>query len=105
LKIDVGAYARALEYACDVTAEIVGKPNQAYYQWVLDDMGVKAEEAIMVGDDIVSDIKGAMDCGMQAMQVRTGKWRSEWENHPTIKPSEIVNNLAAAVELILGSKE
>lgn len=29
----------------------------------------------MIGDDIVSDVGGAMAFGMRAIQVRTGKWR------------------------------
>lgn len=29
----------------------------------------------MIGDDIVSDIGGAMKVGIRAVQVRTGKWR------------------------------
>lgn len=30
----------------------------------------------MIGDDIVSDVGGAQRCGMRALQVRTGKYRS-----------------------------
>lgn len=44
LKIDVGAFAHAIEYACDVKAEIIGKPSQRFFQSVLDDMGVNANE-------------------------------------------------------------
>ncbi|XP_077206155.1 phospholysine phosphohistidine inorganic pyrophosphate phosphatase isoform X2 [Paroedura picta] len=41
------------------------------------DVGVymKALEAIMIGDDIVNDVGGAQQCGMRALQVRTGKYR------------------------------
>lgn len=30
----------------------------------------------MIGDDIVNDVGGAQHCGMRALQVRTGKYRS-----------------------------
>lgn len=30
----------------------------------------------MIGDDIVGDVGGAQNCGMRALQVRTGKFRS-----------------------------
>ena len=30
----------------------------------------------MIGDDIVGDVGGAQKCGMRALQVRTGKFRS-----------------------------
>ena len=29
----------------------------------------------MVGDDIISDVGGAQECGMLGIQVRTGKFR------------------------------
>ena len=29
----------------------------------------------MIGDDIVSDIGGAQECGIRGIQVRTGKYR------------------------------
>lgn len=55
----------------------------------------------MIGDDIIGDVQGAMDAGMRGVLVRTGKFRPEDENHPTIKPSGIVDNLASAVDMIL----
>lgn len=32
----------------------------------------------MIGDDIVSDVSGAQQNGIKAVQVRTGKWRFEF---------------------------
>jgi len=75
LMLDVGAYMKALEYACGIEAEVVGKPSPEYFQSALKEMGVEAHEAIMIGDDIVGDVGGAQRCGMRALQVRTGKFR------------------------------
>ena len=33
-----------LQYACGVTAEVVGKPSQAFFLSVLDSMGAKPED-------------------------------------------------------------
>ncbi|XP_053926993.1 phospholysine phosphohistidine inorganic pyrophosphate phosphatase isoform X2 [Cuculus canorus] len=101
LKLDVGAYMKALEYACDVQAEVVGKPAKMFFESALAEMGVTPQEAIMIGDDIVNDVGGAQQCGMRAVQVRTGKFRSCDENHPYVKPDAYVNNLAEAVDIIL----
>ncbi|XP_033371452.1 phospholysine phosphohistidine inorganic pyrophosphate phosphatase isoform X2 [Parus major] len=76
LKLDVGAYMKALEYACDVQAEVVGKPAKRFFESALAELGVPPEQAIMIGDDIVNDVGGAQQCGMRALQVRTGKYRS-----------------------------
>ncbi|XP_068876326.1 phospholysine phosphohistidine inorganic pyrophosphate phosphatase isoform X1 [Aphelocoma coerulescens] len=78
LKLDVGAYMKALEYACDIQAEVVGKPAKRFFESALAELGVPPEQAIMIGDDIVSDVGGAQQCGMRALQVRTGKYRFSW---------------------------
>ncbi|KAM9282031.1 phospholysine phosphohistidine inorganic pyrophosphate phosphatase [Cariama cristata] len=101
LKLDVGAYMKALEYACDVQAEVVGKPAKMFFESALAEMGVPAQQALMIGDDIVNDVGGAQRCGMRALQVRTGKYRPCDENHPHVKPDAYVNNLAEAVDIIL----
>uniref|UniRef100_A0A663MXY3 Phospholysine phosphohistidine inorganic pyrophosphate phosphatase n=1 Tax=Athene cunicularia TaxID=194338 RepID=A0A663MXY3_ATHCN len=101
LKLDVGAYMKALEYACDVQAEVVGKPAKTFFESALAEMGVPPQQAIMIGDDIVNDVGGAQQCGMRALQVRTGKYRPCDENHPHVKPDAYVNNLAEAVDIIL----
>uniref|UniRef100_A0A8C2SMC1 Phospholysine phosphohistidine inorganic pyrophosphate phosphatase n=1 Tax=Coturnix japonica TaxID=93934 RepID=A0A8C2SMC1_COTJA len=44
LKLDVGAYMKALEYACDVQAEVVGKPAKAFFESALAEMGVPPEQ-------------------------------------------------------------
>ncbi|KAL9846676.1 phospholysine phosphohistidine inorganic pyrophosphate phosphatase isoform 2-T2 [Geothlypis trichas] len=75
LKLDVGAYMKALEYACDIQAEVVGKPSKRFFESALAELGVPPEQAIMIGDDIVNDVGGAQQCGMRALQVRTGKYR------------------------------
>uniref|UniRef100_M3XUF8 Phospholysine phosphohistidine inorganic pyrophosphate phosphatase n=1 Tax=Mustela putorius furo TaxID=9669 RepID=M3XUF8_MUSPF len=101
LMLDVGAYMKALEYACGIEAEVVGKPSPEYFQSALKEMGVEAHEAIMIGDDIVGDIGGAQRCGMRALQVRTGKFRPSDERHPDVKADGYVDNLAEAVDLLL----
>ncbi|MXQ80279.1 hypothetical protein E5288_WYG006216 [Bos mutus] len=75
LMLDVGPYMKALEYACGIEAEVVGKPSPEFFKSALQEMGVEAHEAIMIGDDIVGDVGGAQRYGMRALQVRTGKFR------------------------------
>ncbi|GMT32339.1 hypothetical protein PFISCL1PPCAC_23636, partial [Pristionchus fissidentatus] len=94
--IDVGAFAEALKFASGCRHVVVGKPRPDYFQTALDSLGMDKEEVVMIGDDIVSDVGGAMKFGMRAIQVRTGKWRSEWESHE-VKPTLIANDLLSAV--------
>ncbi|XP_069468140.1 phospholysine phosphohistidine inorganic pyrophosphate phosphatase [Ambystoma mexicanum] len=101
LKLDVGVYMKALEYACDIEAEVVGKPARMFFLSALADMGVEPHQALMIGDDIVNDVGGAQQCGMKALQVRTGKYRPCDEHHPQVRADGYVNNLAEAVDTIL----
>ncbi|XP_049502579.1 phospholysine phosphohistidine inorganic pyrophosphate phosphatase isoform X1 [Panthera uncia] len=86
LMLDVGAYTKALEYACGIKAEVVGKPAPGYFQSALQEMGIESHEAIMIGDDIVGDVGGAQRCGMRALQVRTGKFRCRGRDRLGIEP-------------------
>ncbi|XP_044301622.1 phospholysine phosphohistidine inorganic pyrophosphate phosphatase isoform X4 [Varanus komodoensis] len=101
LKLDVGAYMKALEYACDIEAEVVGKPAKMFFQSALTELGIEPHQAVMIGDDIVNDVGGAQHCGIRALQVRTGKYRPCDEQHPDVKADGYVNNLAEAVDVIL----
>ncbi|KDR16560.1 phospholysine phosphohistidine inorganic pyrophosphate phosphatase-like [Zootermopsis nevadensis] len=105
LMLDVGAFTAALEYAADVKAEIIGKPQPEFFRSTLKDMGVEPEEAVMVGDDVVSDVGGAQDCGLTGVLVRTGKYRPSDEKHPTVHPDAVVDDLAHAANLILESRK
>ena len=97
----MGGFAAGLEFASQKTALICGKPSADFFQSALDDMKVDTSEAVMVGDDIESDVGGAQKCGMRGVLVRTGKFRSTDENHPSVKPDKIVNNLAGFVDILL----
>uniref|UniRef100_A0A0N5D8B6 Phospholysine phosphohistidine inorganic pyrophosphate phosphatase n=1 Tax=Thelazia callipaeda TaxID=103827 RepID=A0A0N5D8B6_THECL len=73
--IDVGSFARVLEYASNAQIIAIGKPNEQFFKAAIEDMGLTTDEVVMIGDDIVSDIGGAMKAGIRSVQVRTGKWR------------------------------
>lgn len=105
LKLDVGVYMKALEYACDIEAEVIGKPAPMFFQSVLNDMGIQPYEALMIGDDLVNDVGGAQHCGMKGVQVRTGKYRPSDEKHPTVTANGYVDNLAEAVDILLRQRE
>lgn len=102
LTLDVGPFAAALEFASDRQAVVVGKPAGAFFGAALQDMGVDASEAVMVGDDIVSDVGGAQKSGIQGVLVRTGKYRPTDENHKSVKPDRIVDRLECFVDELIG---
>lgn len=54
---------------CRISAADVGylKPHPAIFQAALNCCGVKAEEAVFVGDDLEADVAGAQAAGLQAV--------------------------------------
>jgi HAD superfamily hydrolase (TIGR01458 family) len=100
LSLDVGPFVAALEYASGREAYVVGKPARAFFEEILADLGVDATAAAMVGDDIESDIGGALDAGLTAVLVRTGKYRKEAVHASGIEPSATVDTIAAMPELL-----
>jgi inorganic pyrophosphatase len=72
-RLDSGAFILALEAASGQTALVTGKPSPVFFQAALDELGVSADEALIVGDDIHTDIAGARALGMRNVLVHTGK--------------------------------
>jgi ribonucleotide monophosphatase NagD (HAD superfamily) len=48
LTLDAGPFAAALEFAADVQAVVVGKPDPEFFRAALKDMDVNEDEAVMV---------------------------------------------------------
>jgi HAD superfamily hydrolase (TIGR01458 family) len=74
-ELDAGAYVAGLEAAAGVSAVICGKPAPSYFDAALGVLGIPADRAAMVGDDIVNDVEGARAAGLTGILVRTGKYR------------------------------
>jgi HAD superfamily hydrolase (TIGR01458 family) len=92
--LDAGAFVAGLEYAAGVEAEVVGKPNRAYFDAALAGLGAEAEEAWMVGDDVEADIGGAKAAGLKGVLVRTGKFREETLAGADPQPDGVIDSLA-----------
>jgi len=100
LSLDVGPFVAAIEYATSRDAYVVGKPASGFFEQVLDDLGVCSRAAAMVGDDIESDIGGALSVGLQAILVRTGKYREDRVRESGIEPSSVIDSIADLPELV-----
>lgn len=94
LVLDVGAYAAALEYASGVKATTVGKPSKEFFEMALADVGTEAGNAVMVGDDIESDIGGGLGDGIASILVRTGKFSPDKLEESGIEPTAVIDSVS-----------
>jgi 4-nitrophenyl phosphatase len=67
-----GAILSALITASDVEPIIAGKPNSTLYEFALEKLGVRPEEALAVGDRIETDILGGQRAGLRTALVLSG---------------------------------
>jgi HAD superfamily hydrolase (TIGR01458 family) len=93
LRLDVAPFIKALEHAASCEARVVGKPAAAFFAASLALLHCSAEQAFMIGDDIVGDIAAAQACGIRGIQVRTGKFR-EADLKGEIKPFAVLDSIA-----------
>jgi HAD superfamily hydrolase (TIGR01458 family) len=100
LSLDVGPFVAALEYASGRTATVVGKPARAFFELALAPLGVPPAEAAMVGDDVESDIGGALGAGLAGILVRTGKYREGAAEAAGVEPTATVASMAAVPGLV-----
>jgi len=96
ISLDLGPFVAALEYAAGIEAIVMGKPDAGFFQMALKDMGLDPSEVIMVGDDPYSDIAGARNAGIRAVQVRTGKFRPLGPGE-TPDPDTIADNIIGSI--------
>jgi len=99
-----GPFVAALEYATGKSATVVGKPSPDFFNAVVRDAAggqeIPLEQVVMVGDDVRDVIQGAMDVGMRAILVRTGKYRPGDEELCRPAPLAVVDCLADAVTFL-----
>lgn len=94
LRLDAGAIVSALQYASGLAPVVLGKPAREFFLAAVQQLGVRPDQVLMVGDDLRSDIGGAQQAGMQGVLVRTGKFR-EQDLNTEIRPDAVIDSVAA----------
>ncbi len=92
-----GAIVAALRYATGRDPVVVGKPERPLLLAALRRLGRKPQEAVMVGDQLGTDVAGAVRVGMRSVLVRSGV--SESPGAEDIHPDLIVRDLLELLTL------
>jgi len=94
LHLDLGVFVAAVEYASGKEAEILGKPSVDFFHGICRRLGVAPNEALMVGDDVESDIGGAQTAGLKTALVQTGKYRKAFVRKSGIRANLVLPSIA-----------
>jgi len=105
LSIDAGAFVTALEYAANTRAIITGKPDAEFFHAAVKDMDISLETTVMIGDDVEADVNGAIDAGLKAILVKTGKYRTGDENSINAELSLCVQDFNHAIDWVIENIE
>ncbi|MEF3352712.1 HAD family hydrolase [Paenibacillus sp. GYB006] len=73
-----------------------GKPDASIFHHALSQLDVSAEEALMVGDKLTTDIKGALSAGIKAVWIN----RNEKTNDQSFNPDVEIKHLTEIYELL-----
>ncbi len=104
LELDAGPFVSALEYAAETEALVLGKPSPDFFLGAAEELGCRPDEVVMVGDDAVSDVRGALATGLCGMLVQTGKYRPGDEVKIGFPEAIVVRDIGAAVGRILAGQ-
>lgn len=94
LRLDSGAFLIGLEQAARTEAEVTGKPSPAFFGAALAHLGAGPDEAVMVGDDIESDVLAAQDAGITGVLVKTGKYLPETHRAARGTPDHVIDSFS-----------
>lgn len=97
MQLDTGAFLTGLERASGVEATVIGKPEPAMFAAGLANLDVAPSEAVMIGDDIDADVRGAQAAGLTGVLVRTGKFRAQVLDSPGAAPDLVTDSIVSAL--------
>jgi HAD superfamily hydrolase (TIGR01458 family) len=100
--LDMGAFIFGIEEAAHVEIPVLGKPSQSFFESALQQMGVAADEAVMIGDDIHADVLGAQAAGISGVLVQTGKFDQSELRGADPGPDNVIQGIGALPELLEG---
>ena len=89
-----------LEVAAAIEIPVVGKPAPDFFRAALLDLGGDINEAIIVGDDIDSDVRGGQAVGMTGVLVKSGKYRSSDLETGGPAPDHLIDDIRQLPELL-----
>jgi HAD superfamily hydrolase (TIGR01458 family) len=94
MRLDVGAFVRALEYGSRREATLLGKPARAFFETAVAALGVPLDAVASVGDDLEGDVGGGQGAGLRGVLVRTGKFREEDLRSAKVSPDVVIDSFA-----------
>ena len=98
--IDIGPFIRMFEQMCQTTAVVIGKPNRLMLEMAAREMGVRPDDAVMVGDRLYTDIAMADRAGTQSILVLSGETDRAMLESSDVRPTVTLGSVADIPSLV-----
>lgn len=99
-----GSLGAAIEAASGVAPVVIGKPETHLVSYAVSMLGIKQEEAVVVGDNMRTDISAGANAGCRTILVLTGLTTPDnLEHYKTVTgvtPDEIYSDLAELISML-----
>jgi 4-nitrophenyl phosphatase len=92
-----GSLVAAVQTATDVVPDVIGKPYAPMFDYVLERLGVPAENTLMIGDRLSTDILGGVNAGMKTALVFTGVNTPDDLVESDVQPTAAFDSIKALV--------
>ncbi len=91
--LSAGPIVKALEFGSGKRAITIGKPSPRIFRLALQRAHEKPNSAVMIGDQIETDLLGARRAGVHTVLVLTGVETQESIKHSAIKPDAVIRTV------------
>lgn len=98
---DCGSICNMIENATGKKPRYIGKPEPTMVEIVRDKFSVDAEQTVVVGDRLYTDIATGVNAGVTAVCVLTGEATAEEIKSGKIKPTFTFNSVRNIADLLL----
>ena len=98
--LSAGPIIKALEYASGKRAVMIGKPSPRMFKLALQRAEEKPNRAVMVGDQLETDLLGAHRAGVHTILVLTGVETRETIRSSKLKPELVIENVDRLLDLL-----
>lgn len=92
-----GAVAALLQKATNFTPYFIGKPNPLIMRMALRFLDEHSSNAVMVGDNMETDIRVGLESGLQTILVLSGVTQPEMVYRFPYRPNQIFDSVATIV--------
>lgn len=102
-----GSLGAAIEAASGVKPVVIGKPSSILMNYATDRLGIAPSEAVVLGDNIRTDIAAGYHAGCKTVLVMTGITTDdnieEHKHAAGVEPDYVCRDLFAAADLLCGT--